>query len=129
MLHLHPQRRFFMSDTNIQTPSPDVTEDEPIYYNPNRLSMISGIASVVSWIVLVFFIIDTIMQGIGIQTQMSKQGLSFTTLMSDPNFLSYFFTTILLPFFTGIVFFLLLQAAAIGLNVLLELDFNAREKK
>jgi len=118
-----------MSDTNIQTVPPDNTDDEPIYYNPNRLTMISGIASVVSWIVLVFFIIDTITQGIGIQSQLSKQGLALTTLMSDPNFLAYVFSGILLPLFTGIVFFLLLQAAAIGLNVVLELDFNLRESR
>jgi hypothetical protein len=118
-----------MSDTNNQPVSPEITDDEPVYYNPDRLSMISSISSVVSWIVLVFFIIDTVMQAIGIQTQMSKQGLVLTTLMSDPNFLAYFISNILLPLFTGIVFFLLLQAAAIGLNVVLELDFNMREAK
>jgi hypothetical protein len=118
-----------MSDATNQPVSPENTDDEPIYYNPSRLSMISGIASVVSWIVFAYFIIDTILQGIGIQSQISKQGLAFSTLVSDPNFLAYLFSNILRPLFTGIAFFLLLQAAAIGLNVVLELDFNMREAK
>jgi hypothetical protein len=118
-----------MSDTDIQTPSTESPDDEPIYYNPNRLSLISGIASWTSWFVLAFFIIDTVIQGIGIQSQLSGQGLVLTTLLSDPTFLAYIFSNFLPPLFTGITFFLLLQAASIGLNVVLEMDFNYREDR
>jgi hypothetical protein len=49
-------------------------------------------------------------------------------MFSDPSFLSYIFTNLLLPFFTGIVYFLVLQGVSVGLNVVLEMDFNMREK-
>jgi hypothetical protein len=122
-----------MSDTNNQTASDENTEDEPIYYSPGKLSLVATVASWFSWFVFAFFIIDTIIEGIVLQSklsQLSQQGTSFTTLISDPSmgFFTYLFTTLLLPFFTGIVFFLLLQAASIGLNVVLEMDFNLREK-
>jgi hypothetical protein len=123
-----------MSETNNQPVSTENTDDEPIYYNPGRLSLISGIASWTSWFVLVFFILDTIFEGYVLSTklgQMSQQGTSIFTLISSPTtgFYTYLYSTVFLPLFTGVVFFLLLQAASIGLNVVLELDFNAREGK
>jgi hypothetical protein len=118
-----------MSETNDLKTSPESTEDEPIYYSPNRLSLIASIASWFSWFVFVAFIADTIIQGIGIQSQLNNQGLVLTTLLSDPSFLSYIFANLLTPFFTGIALFLILQAVSIGLNVVLEMDFNMREDK
>ena len=117
-----------MSETEVQNTSEE-TDDEPVYYNPGRLSLVSGIASWVSWFVLAFFVIDTVIQGIGIQSQISSQGLTLSALMTEPTFLSYLFSNFLLPLFTGIALFLLLQAASIGLNALLEVDFNLREDK
>jgi hypothetical protein len=118
-----------MSENNVQTPTTDSTEDEPVYYSPNRLSLISTIASWFSWFVLVGFIADTVIQGMGIQSQMSSQGLVLSTLIREPSFLSYVFANLLTPFFTGVALFLILQAASIGLNVVLEMDFNMRESK
>ncbi len=118
-----------MSETNIQKTSPESTEDEPIYYSPNRLSLIASIASWFSWFVFVGFIADTIIQGIGIRSQINSQGLVITTLLSQPSFLSYLFSNLLMPFFTGIALFLILQALSVGLNVVLEMDFNMREDR
>jgi hypothetical protein len=118
-----------MTETEVKTVAPETNDDEPIYYNPNRLSLISGIASWTSWFVLIFFLLDTVIQGIDINSQLKNQGLAISSLLTRPDFLGYLFTTVLAPIFTGLVFFLLLQAASIGLNVVLELDFNAREKK
>jgi len=119
-----------MSETEVQATTPEASEeDEPIYFNPNRLSLIASISSWFSWFVLVGIIIDVITQGMNIRTQITTQGLVFTTLLSDASFLSYMVTNLLTPLFTGIALFLILQAASIGLNALLEMDFNQREGK
>lgn len=118
-----------MSETDNQIASSEDTEDEPVYYSPNRLSLVASIASWVSWFVFVAFIADTIIQGVGIQAQLSNQGLALSTLISDPAFLSYVFSNLITPFFTGIAFLLILQGVSIGLNVVLEMDFNMREEK
>jgi len=118
-----------MSETEVQATSSDSAEDEPIYYSPGRLSLIASIASWFSWFVLAGFIIDVIVQGMSIRTQLNSQGLVFTTLLSDTSFLSYLSSNLLTPLFTGIALFLVLQASSIGLNTLLEVDFNQREDK
>ncbi len=118
-----------MSEVEVQNTSNEDKEDEPIYYSPNKLSLIASIAFWFSWFVIVGFIADTIFQGIGIQSQVSQQGWVLTTLITDPAFLSYVFANLLIPLLTGITFFLMLQGISIGLNVVLEMDFNMRETK
>ena len=104
-------------------------EKEPIYYVPKRVSLFSDIASILSWVVLVGFLGDVVMEVFNIQSQMKTQSLAFATLIKEPSFLTYLFVNMLIPLLTGLVFFVVLQAAANGLNVLLEMDFNAREAR
>ena len=106
------------------------TEDkEPIYYAPKRVTMISDVASILSWVFLAFFIGDFIVQIISLQSTMTTQQLTIATLLKEPSFYAYLFVNVIVPFLTGLGFFVVLQAAANGLNVLLEMDFNAREAK
>jgi len=106
------------------------TEDkEPIYYAPKRLTLISDLASILAWVVLVFFIGDFIVQIISLRATMTTQQLTIAALVKEPSFYAYLFVNVIVPFLTGLGFFVVLQAAAQGLNVLLEMDFNARETK
>jgi hypothetical protein len=106
------------------------TEDkEPIYYAPKRVTLISDLASILSWVVLVFFIGDFIVQLISLQSTMTTQNLTVAGLVHEPSFYAYLFVNVIVPFLTGLGFFVVLQAAAHALNVLLEMDFNAREAK
>jgi len=117
-----------MSESEVKTTTEEESDNDPIYYKPSWLSLIATIASWSSWLVFAVYIINTIVQGVWIQSQISGQGLVLSEMLTDPNFLSYIFTNLLLPFFTGIVYFLVLQGVSIGLNVVLEMDFNMREK-
>lgn len=104
-------------------------EKEPIYFAPKRVSMVSDFASILSWVVLVGFIADVIIQAVGLQAQLKSQNLALATLLKEPSFFSYIFINLLVPLFTGLGLFGILQAAAVGLNMLLEMDYNAREAK
>ena len=104
-------------------------ESEPVFYTPQRVTLVSDIASILSWVVLAFFIGDFIVQIISLQSTLKTQQLTIATLMREPSFYAYLFVNIIVPFLTGLGFFVVLQAAAHGLNVLLEMDFNAREAK
>ena len=106
------------------------TEDkEPIYYAPKRVTLVSDIASILSWVVLVFFIGDLIVQFISLQATMRTQQLTIAALVKEPSFYAYLFVNVIVPFLTGLSFFVVLQAVAHALNVLLEMDFNAREAR
>ena len=106
------------------------TEDkEPIYFVPKRVNLVSDVAGIFSWIVLVVTIGDIVVQVIYTKAQMVSQNLTLATLISKPSFLAYFFVNLVIPLVTGLGLFAILQAAASGLNVLLEMDFNAREAK
>jgi hypothetical protein len=104
-------------------------EKEPIYFTPKRVNMISDFASILSWVVLVGFLGDVIMQLVSLVAQIKSQSLVLATLLKQPSFFSYIFVNLLVPLLTGLALFAILQAAAVGLNMLLEMDFNAREKK
>ena len=64
-----------------------------------------------------------------VQAQLQQQGLALSTLMAEPSFNSYAFTNLVIPLLTGLALFAILQGVSIGLNVLLEIDFNIREPK
>ncbi len=106
-------------------------ENEPIYYQPKSLSMIASIATWVSWVVLVVFILVVAAQVqylMGIATQNSTNLMAMLTDAQQGEQARIFvYTNMILPLFTGLTFFVLLQAATIGLNGLLEIDFNMRE--
>ena len=114
---------------NMETPKNTLQEEEPIYFAPKSVSLISDVSSILSWIVLVGFIADFVIQTVSLQGQMKSQNLVLSTLMREPSFYSYIFINMLVPLLTGLGLFSLLQAAAVGLNMLLEMDFNAREAK
>lgn len=104
-----------------------VEEKEPVYFTPKRVSLVSDIASILSWVVLVGFVGDIVLQIISLRAQMTTNNLALATLIKDPSFFGYLFINLIVPLLTGLGLFVLLLAAANGLNMLLEIDFNARE--
>ena len=108
----------------------DVVEDnEPVYYAPKQASLVSKTASILSWIVLVGFVAAVVIQGISLQTQVSSQGLTYSSLLHETSFLAYLAVNLLVPLLTGLGLFTVLQAAAVGVNMLLEMDYNSHEAK
>jgi len=106
-----------------------VEENEPIYYKPKSLNLVATVAGIVSWITLVGFVANVVLQVIGLQAQLAQQGLALDALLKEASFYAYLFTNMLIPLLTGLSLFLILQGVSIGLNALLEIDFNAREPK
>ena len=104
-------------------------EKEPIYFTPKRVGLISDVTSILSWVVLVGFVADFVIQLVSLQGQIKSQNLLFATLLREASFFGYLFTNMIRPLFTGLSLFAILQGAAVGLNILLEMDFNAREAK
>jgi hypothetical protein len=108
-------------------------ENEPIYYKPKMLSLIATIAMWVSWVVLVVFILVIVAQVMYIAGIASQNSTTLLGMMTDAaqgeQARMYVYSNMVIPLFTGLSFFVLLQAAAIGLNALLEIDFNVREQK
>jgi hypothetical protein len=123
-----------MTEAQIAERIEDIAPEEengPIYYQPKSLNMIASIARWFSWVVLVVFILVVVAQAqylMGIATQNST---TLFTMLSDAQqgeqARIFVYTNMVLPLFTGLAFFVLLQAATIGLNGLLEIDFNVRE--
>lgn len=120
-----------MTEEQIEDDDDVVQENEPIYYKPKFLSLVATVAAWVSWVVIVAFIFVIVAQlqyiiGIGSQNQQT-----LIQMMSDPSqgeqVRLFAYNNIVLPFFSGLTFFILLQAASVGLNGLLEIDFNIRE--
>jgi hypothetical protein len=103
------------------------TDKEPIYFAPKRVSLVSDVAGILSWVILVGFIGDIVVQMIYLQAQMKAGNLVFFTLIKEPSFISYLFVNLAIPLLTGLGLFVILQAAAAGLNVLLEMDYNSHE--
>jgi hypothetical protein len=117
-----------MAEESIETVV-EIEENEPVYYKPGTLNLVSTISGILSWIVLVVFIADMVVQVMSVQAQLASQNLVLTTLISEPSFISYCMTNLFIPLFMGLGLFITLQGVAIGLNVLLEIDFNMREPK
>jgi hypothetical protein len=113
-----------------KTETPDSSEDkEPIYFAPKRVSLVSDTANILSWVILVGFVGDIVVQVISLQAQLTSQGLVLSTLLHEPSFFTYIFSNMLIPLLTGLGLFAILQAASVGLNMLLETDFNMREAR
>jgi len=102
-------------------------DNEPIYFAPKRVSLVSDFAGLLSWVVLVGFIGNIVAQVISLQAQLKTGNLVLSTLIKESSFISYLFVNLAVPLLTGLALFAVLQAAAVGLNVLLEMDFNSRE--
>jgi hypothetical protein len=57
------------------------------------------------------------------------QGADWATLVANAQVKNWIYTNMLTPLLHGLSLFCVLQGVAIGLNVLLEIDFNQREPK
>jgi hypothetical protein len=100
-------------------------DEEPIYFNTKRVGLVSDAAGLLSWIILIGFIADIIVQVIYLRAQMESGSLTLASLIRQPSFLSYMFTYLIIPLLTSLGFFIVLQAAAAGLNMLLDMNFNS----
>jgi|GEM_PF-914235 len=105
--------------------------NEPIYYKPKTLSLIASIAAWFSWVVLVVFILVIAAKVAFLMSAASQGGTTIMQMITDANQGSqvriFIYDNIIIPLFTGASFFVLLQAASVGLNALLEIDFNVRD--
>jgi hypothetical protein len=113
------------NDMNEMQPSSE--DKEPIYFVPKRISLISDTANILSWIILVGFLGAVVAEIIGLRAQLVAQGLAIKTLLREPSLYTFIFTNMVIPLLTGLGFFGLLQAASLGLSMLLEWDYNMRE--
>ena len=120
-----------MAQEPIEDVKTEEEDDEPIYYRPRALSLISTISMWFSWVVLVVFILVIVAQTQYIYNIATQNGSTLFAMLTDPQqgeqVRVYVYSNILLPLLTGLSFFMLLQAATVGLNALLEIDFNVRE--
>jgi hypothetical protein len=113
-----------------KTEMPDSSEDnEPIYFAPKRVSLVSVTASILSWVILIGFVGDLVAQLISLKAQITSQGLVLSTLLHEPSFFAYLFSNMLIPLLTGLGLFIVLQAASVGLDMLLETDYKIRDAK
>ena len=113
-----------------KTEMSDSSEDkEPIYFASKRVSLVFDTANILSWVILVGFVCDVIAQIIGLQSQLKSQGIAISALLREPSFYTYIFSNMIAPLLTGLGLFALLQAASVGLSMLLEADYNMRETR
>ena len=104
-----------------------VEEEEPIYFAPKRVSVVSDIANVLSWIVLVGFVGDVVAQIMSLQSQITTNAYVISDLLKEVSFYSYFFSSILEPLLIGLALFGILQGVSVGLDMLLELIYKAHD--
>jgi hypothetical protein len=104
-----------------------VVDKEPVYYAPKRVTLASDFAGILSWVLLVGFLAYFVVEIFYLQAQMKAGNLEFLTIIKEPSFISYIFSNLVIPLLTGLGLFAILQAAATGLNVLLEMDYNAHD--
>lgn len=115
-----------MTEENMELQEP-AEEKEPIFFSPKRVSLISDTANILSWVILVGFIADVVAQIVGLRAQLVAQGVTFASLVKEPSLYTYIFQNMVRPLLTGLGLFGLLQAASLGLSMLLESDYNMRE--
>jgi hypothetical protein len=118
-----------MEETTLQNSSEEKVENtEPVYYSPKKLSLVGNISAWLSWLILVVFIAVTIFQFISMQNALLQQGIILeASLFLNPLAVAYFLSNLVSPLVTGIALFVIMQGISIGLNVLLEIDFNRQE--
>ena len=108
-----------------------IEENEPVYYKPKALSLIATIAAWVSWVVLVVFIVAVAAKFGYVMAAATQNNTTLMAMLTDAQngeqARIFVIDNIMIPFFTGLTFFLLLQGVNVGLNALLEIDFNVRE--
>jgi hypothetical protein len=117
----------FMSDEIVENVAVDVDENEPVYYSPKTLNLVSSVSRVFSWVVLVIYVLLVV--GNYMNLQELSQGAALTEIVKQASPRIWVYTNLVMPLITGLVMFVVLQGIAIGLDVLLEFDFNTRETK
>lgn len=105
----------------------EVEEIDPVYYKPKSLNLVATLSGIVSWVVLLGFI--ALIAGQFLVLQELAQGQALTELLANAQVKNWIYTNMVLPLLNGLAFFLVLQGVSIGLNVLLEIDFNMRESR
>jgi hypothetical protein len=107
----------------VETPQ----EKGAVLYNPKALSLVASLSAIFSWIVLVAYLAETIVQFLYVKAQLaqSQAPVDVATLIKEPGFVSYVVTNISTPLFTGLALFFVLQGVAIGLNILMEIDLKS----
>jgi hypothetical protein len=116
-----------MSEEIMEKEVEEVVSDEPVYYNPKILNLVATVSGIFSWVILLGFI--ALIVGQYLVLQELAQGQSITELLANAQVKNWIYTNMALPLLNGLGFFFVLQAVSIGLNVLLEIDFNLRESK
>ncbi len=118
-----------MEEQNVQKEEVEVEmeekEIEPIYYKPKTLNLVAILAGIFSWVVLLGFV--GVLVGRFMLIKDSLSTMPFAQLMANQQFQDWAYTNWVLPLVEGLAFFFILQGVAIGLNVLMEIDFNLRE--
>jgi uncharacterized membrane protein len=113
-----------MSDENVDV-AVEVEENEPVYYNPKSLNLVTSVARVFSWVVLVGFVLLVI--GNFMNLQELSQGAGLADIFKQASARIWVYTNLVTPLLTGLALFIALQGISCGLDVLLEIDYNARE--
>jgi hypothetical protein len=103
----------------------DVDENEPVYYSPKTLNLVTSFARVLSWVVLAGFILLVV--GNYMNLQEISQGAVLTDIIKQAAARAWIYTNLVTPLLTGLTMFVALQGICVGLDVLLEIDFNTRE--
>jgi hypothetical protein len=103
----------------------DVEENEPVYYNPKTLNLVASAARVFSWVALVGFL--ALIVGNYVNLQELSQGAVISEILKQASARIWIYTNIVTPLLTGLAIFIVLQGISMGLDVLLEIDFNTRE--
>jgi multisubunit Na+/H+ antiporter MnhB subunit len=117
-------KEIFMSEEIVE-PVVEVDENEPVYYNSKTLTLITSVARVFSWVVLVGFVL--LIVGNYINLQELSQGAALTDIFKQASARIWIYTNMVTPLLTGLGLFIILQGISTGLDVLLEIDFNTRE--
>jgi hypothetical protein len=105
----------------------EIEDTDPVYYKPKVLNLVATTAGIFSWVVLLGFIALVVGQFLVLQEL--AQGEAWATMLANPQVKNWIYTNMGLPILNGLSMFFILQGVAIGLNVLLEIDFNIREPK
>jgi hypothetical protein len=111
-----------MHDLDERNDSLTALEDEPsTYHNFDRLIRVASWATLLSWCFLGLGAIMLILNVVSLVQQMGPLGPGMQPLMVLASFLTSFLTV-----FISLFFFVLLQAVAEGIYVLLDIEDNTR---
>lgn len=102
-------------------PRDELEEESMTYHNFDRLTRVASWAALLSWCFLGLGAVMLILNVVSLVQQMGPLGAGMQPLMMLASFLSSFLTV-----FISLFFFVLLQAVAEGIYVLLDIEDNTR---